>query len=283
MTKINKPPLTHNQHTINFPTQNVTQYKIKRFPPTNNNTLRAFNTADQFLADFVHQNQLSTKTTFIYNDSFGYLASHLYSAKTHLVVNLKSQTQAIQNNLNYNKIEFKNSQFISPLLKKDINIEVGIIKIPKSMDLFELYLQHLCHHLDKNSIVICGFMTRHFTKQMITIAEKYFKNIEQSKAWKKSRLMILKELKDNETSQSLIHQIHSQPENIQQYYGVFSAKNIDYATRFLIENISVSKNVRSVLDLASGNGILAKIIHQKLPHAQIHLLDDSYLAIESSK
>lgn len=283
MSKIYKPSLKSIPYAINFPNQTVTQYKIKRYPPTKNNTLQAHNTADQFLVDFILQNQLNTKTTFIYNDSFGYLATHLFSLKSHWVVNLKSQAQAIQNNLNYNKIEFKDKQFIYPLQKKDICIEVGMIKIPKSMDLFELYLQHLCSHIDENSIVVCGFMTRHFTKQMITIAEKYFDNIAQSKAWKKSRLLILKGLKKHETSQSLIHHIHSSSGVIQQYYGVFSAKNIDYATQFLIQNIAVEQSVTTVLDLASGNGILAKVVHQEVPHAQIYLLDDSYLAVESSK
>ena len=39
-------------------------------------------------------------------------------------------------------------------------------------------------------------MTRHFTKNMLEIASSYFDTIEQSKAKKKARLLILKDKKE---------------------------------------------------------------------------------------
>ena len=45
----------------------------------------------------------------------------------------------------------------------------------------------------------------------------------------------------------------------------------------------IPNDASCVLDLASGNGILAKEVQKILPQAEIHLLDDSFLAIESSK
>ena len=59
------------------------------------------------------------------------------------------------------------------------------------MDLFRLYLQQLTVALDEKAIVICGFMTKYFTPQMLEIANEYFEEVEQSLAWKKSRLLIL--------------------------------------------------------------------------------------------
>ena len=72
-------------------------------------------------------------------------------------------------------------------------------------------------------------------------------------------------------------------EEITQYFGVFSSKHIDYATQFLIENLEPPEQLETVLDLASGNGILAKEVHKQFPDAEYHLVDDSQLAVESSK
>ena len=72
---------------------------------------------------------------------------------------------------------------------------VAIVKIPKTIDLFELYLQHATLNLKQSSTVVCAFMTKHFTKAMIEVAERYFNRVEQSRAVKKARLIILSDKK----------------------------------------------------------------------------------------
>ena len=64
---------------------------------------------------------------------------------------------------------------------------------------------------------------------------------------------------------------------------MFSAKEIDQATQFFINNLQVEENTKEVLDLAAGNGVLGYIIQKQLPNCKIHLIDDFYLAIESAK
>jgi 16S rRNA G1207 methylase RsmC len=76
--------------------------------------------------------------------------------------------------------------------------------------------------------------------------------------------------------------------NIQQYQGVFSADKVDYATQFLLDNIKLNESEHSILDLASGNGIIAASILSKYQDKnweapELHLMDDSFLAVESSK
>jgi 16S rRNA G1207 methylase RsmC len=126
-------------------------------------------------------------------------------------------------------------------------------------------------------------MTKYFTSQMLDIASEYFEEVKQTLAWKKSRLLILKKGKGKKEA-SIINEINiSSEEKIKQYFGVFSSKNIDFATQFLIENISINENDNRVLDLASGNGILAYTIKKLKNNSEIHLIDDSFLAVESSK
>jgi 16S rRNA G1207 methylase RsmC len=125
-------------------------------------------------------------------------------------------------------------------------------------------------------------MTKHFSPQLLKITSKYFETTNQTKAWKKSRLILLSN-PTKKDRRSHIRLFKSKYGDFSQYKGVFSSGHIDYATQFLIENIDVPDKAQAILDLASGNGILAKIASQKSPNSTIHLVDDSFLAVESSK
>ena len=204
------------------------------------------------------------------------------TSKTEVRISKRRQEKAIQTNLELNDLVYGDRQFLNLTASSDSKAEVVVLKVPKSLDLFELYLSEISESVDNNAVVVCSFMTKYFTKKMIELAEFYFEEVKQSKAWKKSRLIVLSKPKAVE-KQALINEINSDFGAFKQYYGVFSADHIDYATQFLIENITIPEGAEQVLDLASGNGVLAKVIQDKNPNLEIHLIDDSFLAVESSK
>ena len=255
-------------------------YSIKRYPVSKNNSLKPWGASDELCVNYISEHNV--KKIAIANDSFGFLSVCLNGYLPCIIVNNKTQELSIKNNLEQNKIPQQNVHFSYPLKALEKNIDIGILKIPKALDLFELYLQQLHQNLSVEGTIVCGFMTKYFTPQLLKIAEKYFNHIEQSKAVKKARLLILKQKKAIEPVQ-LLHTIDYKNQKIKQYYGVFSANHIDYATQFLIEHFALDATEKTVLDLASGNGILAKTVLEQNPTAEVHLLDDSYLAIASSK
>ena len=53
--------------------------------------------------------------------------------------------------------------------------------------------------------------------------------------------------------------------------------------KYFLEHIELKTTDDSILDLASGNGVIASEISKKIPNATLHLLDDSFLAVESGK
>jgi len=269
-----------------LPKEIISNFKINRFPKTNNRSLLAWSKADEFMVWLLKSNDLLDKSISIYNDSFGYLSCHLLSDKTEIKIDSKSQEKAITQNLEANGLEFNANQFVSlqanPSKETCAIAEVVVLRIPKSLDLFEQYLSQISSNVTKDSVVICSFMTKYFTKGMIELAGKYFEIVEQTKAWKKSRLIVLSKPKTIEVK-PLLNEINSDFGVFKQYFGVFSAKNIDYATQFLIQNIELPEETNCVLDLASGNGVLAKQVQSIKPNVEIHLVDDSFLAVESSK
>ena len=260
----------------------ASEIKLKRYPASSNKSLQAWSAADEHIVQYLAENKLLLTDNFcIYNDSFGYLATHLQQKPMQIICDSYGQKRAIQKNLENNH-KSGNYRFIQPLEELRDRPDFGIIKMPKSLDLFELYLQHFVTQATDKSSLVCGFMTRHFTKNCIEIAEKYFNQVNQSRAVKKSRVLILSDPKNIQKT-TLTHTIPFEDKEYQQYYGVFSSKIIDPATQFLLTHLSLEKTVEQAMDLGCGNGILADRLLEQHPEAEIVCLDDSSLAIESAK
>lgn len=253
---------------------------IQRYPSTSDGSLQGWNAADEHVIKHIQENDLKISFPLIFNDRFGYLYCHLNEWEPQMIRSFRSQEKAIQQNAIVNQIS--SPSFIDPLPDHGKQSDLGIIKIPKSMDLFRLYLHHAHQKVTKQGQVICAFMTKYFSPKMLEIAALYFEEVEQSRAFKKSRLLLLRKKKVVEDL-PIIESFDWMDSTFYQYLGVFSSGHIDYATQFFLENLVLSPNDTHILDLASGNGVIAHFAKSKLPNSSVHLVDDSWLAIASSK
>lgn len=215
----------------------------------------------------------------VLHDLFGYLSCHLKASRPQVPITYASQKLAVSENAARNNCP--EIQLIG-LLDNWAITSMALMKIPKSIDLFRLYLSRLAGSLDQNGLVMCGFMTRNFTPAWLKMAREYFEEVTQTKAQKKARIMILKNPKP--TAESLIDEfLDDEGNSWKQYLGVFSAGRIDLASRFLMDHIVLPKGYFQAVDVGSGNGVLAHFIKKKAPEALVHLTDDNFLAYESGK
>lgn len=261
---------------------------IQRYPATSDHSLKAWSAADEHLLKNLESEILPTSSIAIINDRFGYLSVHLAKNKPSIITHSKSQEDAINYNFEKNKIDADNVNFSLLTDNTEIKNDFVFIKIPKSMNLFHFFVMKAHSLSESTTKVCCAFMTRHFTKQMITIASQYFEQVDQGLAWKKSRVLMLSEPKSLTSETSPISSIpflnhRGEQLELHQYYGVFSGNHIDYATQFLLENLKVDLHAQTALDLASGNGVIACEIRAQSKDIELHLIDDSHLAIESSR
>lgn len=243
-------------------------------------SLRAWSAADELMAAQVLEAEADPKNLVLYNDRFGYLACQLHVYKPLVILSKKSQEEAISKNLQTNKLE--PLAFETPLASLMEKMDLALINMPKSLDLFELFLDHIHKHSTDDVEVKCGFMTKHFSAGMLTLAKRYFSEVEQSKAVKKSRVLSLKGKRDL-TEAELIQELPYGDTVYKQYKGIFSKHHIDFATQFFLDNLDLPEELNEVLDLGSGNGIMAAEIAKIFPDANYHLMDDAILAIESAK
>lgn len=254
-------------------------FHIGRYPHTGHNSLQAWCSADELLLQWA-ENHLGD--TAIYGDVFGTIAVCLSSRQPVSVIATQSQYKALKMNALANRCIEDVSKVEFPLGDLPGKYRTVLMRVPKSLDLFELYLRQASIHLAEGGSIACGFMTKYFTSNLLEVSQKYFAQVKQSQAHRKARLLILSEPRTRNNEQ-LIHCIEAPwGQILQQHYGVFSSGHIDYASQFLINNLKVDSKESQVLDLASGNGVLAAAILQANPISNLTLVDDSWLAIQSS-
>ena len=254
-------------------------FQLGRYPHTDHTSLQAWCSADELLLQWAGDYHGDTA---IYGDTFGTLAVCLSDREPLSVLAAQSQQKALRMNALANGCSEKVLSVAFPLGALPAMYQAMLIRVPKSLDLFELYLRQASVHLINGGSIACGFMTKYFTSGMLEIAQKYFAQVEQSQAHRKARLLILSSprVQDNVP---LIHTIQAPwGQELKQYYGVFSSGHVDYASQFLIDNLTVAPHELQVLDLASGNGVLAAAALRSNPAAYLTLMDDSWLAIQSS-
>jgi 23S rRNA (guanine1835-N2)-methyltransferase len=256
------------------------KYNIERYDFSEDKSLRSWSAADEYLLQTFNGLETNPNHLGIYNDRFGFLGCYLHSFNPTVILTHKSQEKAIYSNLRANNIPLSN--FSNPLSSLDNKMDFALVKIPKSLALFQLFLEQISNNSANSVTVFCAFMTRHFSPKLLQIAHEYFEVVEQSRALKKARVLLLKKKKKT-IEREIITSLSYKNQEYRQYLGVFSAEHIDYATHFFLDHLEIKKTDQCVLDLASGNGIIGNEIFKQLPDAEIHLMDDSYLAVSSAE
>ncbi len=161
---------------------------IRRYPKSENRSLRPYSAADELILEYIETNAIALRAPVLLNDRFGFLACTLDKHSPISIVNYKSQEKALRQNMMANNLTIIEQNIILPFDSIEHIVETGIVKIPKSLDLFKLQLVKLCESLSDDGTVICAFMTRHFSKQIIEIANELFEEVEQTQAKKESTL-----------------------------------------------------------------------------------------------
>jgi 23S rRNA (guanine1835-N2)-methyltransferase len=265
-------------HSITFRNK---EFFLERYPKTSNKSLLPFNNADLLALNYL-ENRENIQNMHLFNDRFGVWSCVLNDIGATSVLDYASQVKSILQNVKRNELPERNVHFKTSL-DGMATVDFALVKIPKSSELFQLYLQEIHEASEENVEVVCAFMTKFFNPSLLKIASKYFEDVSQSLAWKKARLLILKQPKKDVVYSELKKSIPWKDQTLQQYYGVFSSGKVDIGTQFLLEDLSIDKAETEILDLASGNGIIANEAMQLNPKANLTLVDDSMLAIESSK
>ena len=249
---------------------------MQRYPPTSDRSLTVFSAADRLLIEWANDAATRGAEILVAHDRFGAVALSLPGPARSLTT-FHSQEAAIR--LNAGKLDAPITRILDPLPAFDL----ALVRLPKSLALFDFYLRRLCAVARPGSAIAVGFMTRHFTPRLLELADRYAATVSQSRARQKARLLILQDLRNGPLEETPMTQLSYANRTYRQLPGVFSAREVDQATAFLLTNWPDIPPPATVLDLACGNGIIGDQMLQRYPAARLSATDDNLLAVASAR
>ena len=256
--------------------------RMQRYPPTTDKSLTVLSAADRLLIEWAAEPKADRLLPLtVVHDRFGAIALTVRQ-EVQFVGSYHTQEEALRRNAG-DEVPPPVTTLPHPLA----TVHRAVVRMPKSVALFDYYLSCLSRAASPQTTVAVGFMTRHFTPQWIKVAQRYAGRVEQGRARQKARLLLLEDFNTTVPERALGAVVYA-GRRYRQYPGVFSDGHIDYATQFLLESWSRPPLLELVppahiLDVACGNGVIGDQLLLRYPSARLTATDDFSLAVASAR
>ncbi|MGB0893880.1 MAG: methyltransferase [Parashewanella sp.] len=261
--------------------------QLRRYPLEQQSNLQAWDSADEYLLKHLIESQMAVSNIAIINDNFGALTcgvTRLYpEAKISVETDNKTSLLGTYENLDANILPRDPVEFISGSQPLPENLSLVLLKLPKNLVYFSHLLARLSQVLPKGTQVLIGAKAKSINKALLELIGKHLGQANASLAYKKSRIITCV-TDGEERSLPTENQWHI-PEyklEVSNQSNVFAANKLDVGARIMLENMPTGE-FNSIIDLGCGNGVLGLRAAQLFPNADVHFIDDSEMAVTSSK
>ncbi|MDE1334744.1 methyltransferase [Vibrio aestuarianus] len=258
---------------------------LHRFPKRTNETLQAWDAGDEYVINYVEEQGLDAgKRILILNDSFGAL-SCWFSQKNHVTmmsdsfISHRGTLKNLHNN-GGNEIELLTTMDDIPQ-----HIDLVLFQLPKSNRHLIWQLVQLRNQLPTSCPVIAVNKAKEIHTSTLKLFEKYLGETTTSLAWKKHRLIfsVPNCTPIQEVNSFVEWDVDGESIHLKNLPNVYSGESLDLGARFLLQHLPQDPNLRHVIDLGCGNGVLSVKMGQLNPQARITCVDESFMAVESAR
>lgn len=263
------------------------QLDLIRQPEMANEPLQAFDAADEYLLAHLHEQGLGPDSrVLLLNDGFGALACSLAA---HCQVTSSSDSHlghlALQKNLARNGQAAERVTFVPASARAEGPFDWVLVRVPKTLALLEEQLIRLHGQLAPGAKVIAGAMIKHLPRAAGDLLEQYIGPVQASLAVKKARLLTATpEARPAPVSPYPTRYQLDQPAiELLNHANVFCREGLDIGTRAFLPHLPKSLVPQRVADLGCGNGVLAIAFALGNPQAELTLVDESYMAVQSAE
>jgi 16S rRNA (guanine1207-N2)-methyltransferase len=257
-----------------------------RQPEQQNEPLQAFDAADEYLLDYLAEQQPKADTrVLVLNDSFGALAASL-AGKVRVVSSGDSflAFQGLEKNLVRNGLAFDAVSSV-PASEAPVGpFDRVLIRVPKTLALLEEQLIRLQGQLAPGAQVVAAAMIKHLPRAAGDLLERYVGPVQASLAVKKARLLIAT-AEDKTPVASPYPSRYKLDEpaiELLNHANVFCREGLDIGTRAFLPHLPKNLGAARVADLGCGNGVLAIANALQNPEAHYTLVDESFMAVQSA-
>lgn len=257
-----------------------------RQPEQQNEPLQAFDAADEYLLNYLAEQQPTPQTrVLVLNDSFGALAASL-AGKVQVTSSGDSflALQGLEKNLARNGQAFDAVPHVAASDTLTGPFDRVLVRVPKTLALLEEQLIRLQSQLAPGAQVIAGAMIKHLPRAAGDLLERYIGPLQASLAVKKARLLIATaEAKTPSTSPyPTRYRLDAPAIELLNHANVFCREGLDIGTRAFLPHLPTNLGTARVADLGCGNGVLAIASALQNPQAHYTLVDESFMAVQSA-
>ncbi|TNF09778.1 MAG: class I SAM-dependent methyltransferase [Pseudomonadales bacterium] len=260
---------------------------LLRQPHQPNEPLQAFDAADEYLLNHLHEQGIQADTrVLLLNDSFGALACSLAS---HCQVTSSSDSHlgflALTRNLASNGLSADAVSFVPASASAQGPFDWVLIRVPKTLALLEEQLIRLHGQLAPGARVVAGAMVKHLPRAAGDLLEKYLGPVQASLAVKKARLLQVSVADKGAASSPYPtrYRLDTPALELVNHANLFCREGLDIGTRAFLPHLPQHVDVRRVADLGCGNGVLGIAYALNNPQAELTLVDESYMAVQSAQ
>ncbi|MFV9684121.1 methyltransferase [Pseudomonas sp. NY15367] len=261
--------------------------ELLRQPHQPNEPLQAFDAADEYLLNHLHEQGLRAEDSLLLlNDSFGALACSL-AGRCRVTSSGDSHLGfiALENNLAGNGLDRDAVRFLPSSETPQGPFDWVLIRVPKTLALLEEQLIRLHGQLAPGARVVAAAMVKHLPRAAGDLLEKYIGPVQASLAVKKARLLLATpEAKAaSHSPYPTRYRLDKPALELVNHANVFCRDGLDIGTRAFLPHLPRHLDARRVADLGCGNGVLGIAYALGSPQAQLTLVDESYMAVQSAR
>lgn len=264
------------------------QFILQRWPQRKHELLRAWDAADEYLLNTLHEDNLLFQgmRLLIVNDSFGALAVVLHHYQPQSLSDSWLCHQATRDNLQANGIDQNAITLLDSLTTPQGPLDMVLIKAPKTLALLEDEIIRIAPALTPKTSVIVAGMIKGMPASGWQLLERLLGATSTSLARKKAKLITVTPDKLAEMPQSpypVCYRLEGSTHQVCNHANVFSRDSLDIGTRFFLQHLPTDLHGKSVVDLGCGNGVVGLITAARNPEAQLHFVDESFMAVASAR
>ncbi|WP_405987189.1 methyltransferase [Streptomyces sp. NBC_00872] len=281
------------------------EFGLTRFPELPRDTLRAWDTADEYLLRHLAGTDTGTGptdlsgTVVVLGDRWGALTTvlavrRLDQLRAEPLVQITDSyltQRATRANLRRGGADTEGVRLRSVRDTPPERIDVLLIRVPKSLALLEDQLHRLAPAVHPGTVVIGTGRVTEIHTSTLKLFEQILGPTRTSLAERKARLIFCAPAAGRTRTPSPWPHSYTLPEGlgavsgrtVVNHAGIFCAERLDIGTRFLLRNLPRRHGPEHVVDLGCGNGVIGTAAALANPAARVTFVDESFSAVASAE